>query len=204
MVYDRNLIAGKLFRWEGYLKDYELPEWNEIPDFGLYMEQVIDYLKKFLDYIPPELDSELSLTPSTINNYVRKKILPMPDRKRYYRRHLALLLIILTMKQCISISSISKMVPADIAEEDLKKFYCAYQEEHRKITLAFLQGVRYVAKPILEESSKKNNASDDTVNLLIDSITVCGLTKLLAEKLLMLDGKDLENGGSIEVIKRNR
>ena len=55
MKYDEALIAGKLRRWEKYLDNYRLPEWEEIPDFGLYMEQVIVLLKQYLDYMPPEL-----------------------------------------------------------------------------------------------------------------------------------------------------
>ena len=41
MAYDNDLIAGKLRRWEKYLEHYRLPAWEEIPDFGLYMEQVV-------------------------------------------------------------------------------------------------------------------------------------------------------------------
>ena len=37
MAYDNDLIAGKLRRWEGYMDEFRLPVWEEIPDFGLYM-----------------------------------------------------------------------------------------------------------------------------------------------------------------------
>ena len=39
MAYDKALVAGKLRRWESYLDSFRLPAWEEIPDFGLYMEQ---------------------------------------------------------------------------------------------------------------------------------------------------------------------
>ena len=55
MAYDNDLIAGKLRRWEKYLERYRLPAWEEIPDFGLYMEQVVQLLKQYLSYLPPEL-----------------------------------------------------------------------------------------------------------------------------------------------------
>lgn len=41
MSYDKALIAGKLRRWEKHLMRFRLPEWDEIPDFGLYMEQTV-------------------------------------------------------------------------------------------------------------------------------------------------------------------
>ena len=46
MSYDNRLTAGKLRRWEKFLQDYRLPKWEDIPDFGLYMEQVLALLRQ--------------------------------------------------------------------------------------------------------------------------------------------------------------
>ena len=35
MPYDKSLIAHKLQRWDQYITDYHLPQWESIPDFGL-------------------------------------------------------------------------------------------------------------------------------------------------------------------------
>ena len=83
MAYDKSLVAGKLRRWEKYLDRYRLPTWEQIPNIGLYMEQVIALLKQYLDYLPPELKEEQFITASTINNYVRTRIMPEPIKKRY-------------------------------------------------------------------------------------------------------------------------
>ena len=91
MSYDKALIAGKLRRWEKHLMRFRLPEWDEIPEIGLYMEQVLSLLKQYLDYLPPELKEEQFITASTINNYVRTKVMPEPIKKRYYRTHIAIL-----------------------------------------------------------------------------------------------------------------
>ena len=97
MNFDKDLVAGKLRRWEKYLEDYKLPCWNDIPNIGLYMEQVIILLKEYLDYLPPELKDEQIITAATINNYVRTKIMPEPVKKKYYRIHIAYLVMICTM-----------------------------------------------------------------------------------------------------------
>ena len=55
MSYDKELIAGKLRRWEKYLERFWLPEWKELPDLGLYMDQVVKLLQDYLDYMPPEM-----------------------------------------------------------------------------------------------------------------------------------------------------
>ena len=40
MNFDNDLVVGKLRRWEKFLAAYRLPDWDAIPDFGLYMEPV--------------------------------------------------------------------------------------------------------------------------------------------------------------------
>ena len=52
MNFDKDLVAGKLRRWDRYLNRYHLPAWEEIPDIGLYMEQVVTLLRGYLDYLP--------------------------------------------------------------------------------------------------------------------------------------------------------
>ena len=86
MGYDKALIAGKSRRWEKYLERFRLPAWDDIPDFGLYMEQTVHLLKQYLDYMPPELKEEQIITAATINNYVRTRVMPEPIKKKYYRR----------------------------------------------------------------------------------------------------------------------
>ena len=97
MPYSDELVAFKLRKWEKYLNDYRLPQWEEIPDLGLYMEQIIDLLKQYLDYLPPELKEEQFITASTIHNYVRTRVMPQPRKKKYYREHIAYLIMILTL-----------------------------------------------------------------------------------------------------------
>ena len=53
MSYDKSLIAHKLQRWDQYITDYHLPQWESIPDFGLYMDQVVLLLERYLRIIPP-------------------------------------------------------------------------------------------------------------------------------------------------------
>ena len=107
MEYDKELIAHKLQRWDKFITDYHLPDWETIPDFGLYMDQVIVLLEQYLSFIPaPVGGKERFVTSSTINNYVRLKIMPAPEKRKYHRIHIAYLIMILTMKQSLSISEV--------------------------------------------------------------------------------------------------
>ncbi len=202
MKFDNDLVAGKLRRWEKYLEDYRLPGWSEIPNIGLYMEQVIILLREYLDYLPPELkDEQMIITAATINNYVRTKIMPEPVKKKYYRVHIAYLVMICTMKQILPIAVISRIIPMDIPESEVERIYGNYSDRHRSTIQYFLKQIRLVAGPILDHAIIEESVKDTE-----DLITMCtiyaGFSKLMAEKLLLLDGKDLSNGGSIEIRKR--
>lgn len=193
MGYDNELIADKLVQWEKYLRKYRLPDWNEIPDFGLYMEQVIALLKGYLDYMPPELKDEQFITASTINNYVRKKIMPEPEKKKYYRIHIGYLIIICTLKQCLSIPTFQTMLPSDLSEEEFKKLYKSYVCRHRGAARYFIGQARLIASGIMGGDVKNYMSTSNTEELIVTSAIVSGFSRLLAEKLLLLNGKTSEN-----------
>ena len=201
MNFDKRLIAGKLRRWEKYLINYKLPLWEDIPNIGLYMEQMIALLKQYLDYMPPELKDEQFITGPTINNYVRKRIMPEPIGKKYYRTHIAYLIMICSLKQCLSIPVLQTMIPMGLSEAELKETYNAYAKRHHIAAVYFAGQVRLAAAGILdhEEDAKSVLSTDQTSDLISASAVVSGFARLLAEKLLLLDGKDLETGGSIEI-----
>ncbi len=198
MAYDNALVAGKLRRWEKYLDDFRLPSWEEIPNLGLYMEQVTVLLREYLDYLPPELKDEQFITAATINNYVRIKVMPEPVKRRYYRTHIAYLIIILTLKQSLSIALIQKVIPMGLSEDEVEAIYTAYASRHRQAAHYFIEQVRSTAGPILEhEDAGGEITTDHAEDLVMLSAIIGGFTRLFAEKLLLLDGKDLTNVGSI-------
>ncbi len=192
MTYNKDLIAGKLRRWEKYLENYRLPAWEEIPDIGLYMDQVVTLLKSYLDYMPPELKEEEIITPAAINNYVRKKIMPEPVKKKYYRNHIAYLIMVCSLKQSLSIPMLKTMIPNGLSGEELKKIYSAYALRHRLSCAYFLKEVRVLAGGILDHEPESELTTADTNDLISSAAVVSGLARLLAEKLLMLEGKGPE------------
>ncbi len=193
MSYDNRLTAAKLRRWETYLHDYRLPKWEDIPDFGLYMEQVLALLRQYLDYLPPELKEEQFITAATINNYVRNRFMPEPCRKKYYRIHIAYLVMICTLKQTLSIATLHSMIPVGLSELEVHEIYSAYVEKHRLAAEYFIRQVRLAAGPILEhEKTDCTLATGETSELISVTAILSGLSRLLAEKLLLLDGKELE------------
>ena len=134
MQYDKGLISHKLARWDKFITEYHLPDWDAIPDLGLYMDQVIVLLEQYLTFIPaPTGSKERFVTSSTINNYVRLKIMPAPVKRKYHRIHIAYLIMILTMKQSLSISDVQKILPQDSSEANVRAVYEEYSLKFRRV-----------------------------------------------------------------------
>ena len=202
MSFDNDLVAAKLRRWDRYLNRYRLPAWEEIPDIGLYMEQVVTLLRGYLDYLPPELKEEEAVTAAAINNYVRTRAMPGPIKKRYYRVHRAYLIMICTLKQGLSISLVQRLIPSDLTEEELQPFYTEYVERHSLAACYFTQEVRAACATILKHVDEEPTMLDtDRVEEIIATAAVIGgFSRLLAEKLLLLEGHTVEDGGNLDLI----
>ena len=192
MEYDKELIAHKLKRWDKFITDYHLPDWETIPDFGLYMDQVIVLLEQYLSFIPaPVGGKERFVTSSTINNYVRLKIMPAPEKRKYHRIHIAYLIMILTMKQSLSISDVQKVIPPmDSSEDEVLSVYEDYSEKFRRLALFFNQQVQSAAEGVRSTEQSSDNAVE---LLVIESALIAGFSKILAEKLIRLCGADTED-----------
>lgn len=103
------------------LSCYKLPRYEEFSEFGIYMEQLIYFLDKYLnEFLVPE--EEKYLTPSMINNYVQKKVIPPPIKKKYHKEHIVHLIVIGMLKQILPIPDITSLIrialkqyPIDVA-----------------------------------------------------------------------------------------
>ena len=106
---------------------YRCPRWNELPDIGLYIDQVISILEKNLNIFSSGEDQKL-ITPTMINNYVKQKMIPAPINKRYDRRHVANLTVICMFKRFISLSdirAIRERMLESFGMEDCYDLFCS-------------------------------------------------------------------------------
>ena len=120
---------------------------------------------------------------------MRLKSRPAPVKRKYFRVHIAYLIMILTMKQSISISDVQKIIPADIPEEEVRATYQEYSEKFRHIALFFNQQVQDAAEDIRTPDQPGEAAVS---RLVIESALIAGFSKILAEKLIRLCGADTQ------------
>lgn len=97
--------------------------WNQLPDIELYLDQVITYLSRDQIKGCPEAD----LTPSMVNNYVKEKLLPRANGKKYNREHLVYLRMINALKQVYNVKEIKGLLDEFTAGKDPEDYHQAYQ-----------------------------------------------------------------------------
>lgn len=193
MIEDTQLVASKLRHWNDYMSNYQLPTWEEIPNIGLYMEQVIQLLNDYLNYLAPEIKDEQYISASTVNNYVRLEIVPMPTKKKYYRMHIAFLLIVLSMKNGVTLGLIQKYIPSTLSEKEIEERYKNYYVLHRKACKYFVNEIIRNCQPIVslnnppaKEEPQDALELDSSESVVAWSAIISGFTKILTEKLLLL------------------
>ncbi len=106
------------------LASHKLPRWESFPDIELYMDQVVAVMEKALSLYNKVGEEESKLiTPSIINNYVKLKVIPAPNKKKYSREHLAYLVMICILKQTLAISSIVKIIESNLESKTISELY---------------------------------------------------------------------------------
>lgn len=197
VFYDRELIAHKLRRWERSLKNYRLPTWEELPTIELYMEQVISLLSQWLYFLPAEDNQGEVVTPTAINNYVRLKIMPAPNKKKYSRIHIAYLIMICTLKQSVNIAYVQKMIPMGLTEDEVRTVYSDYVAQHRDAAMYFIKQVRAHSRDIVAAEDGENTEGAVSRIVMLTAV-LAGFSKLMTEKIVNLQGEDKDTVISTE------
>jgi len=87
--------------------DYIKPK--EIPDIDLYMDQVTTFMEEHLQSSKRYPDDKI-LTKTMINNYAKNRLLPSPEKKKYSKEHMLLLIYIYYYKGILSIGDIQSLL----------------------------------------------------------------------------------------------
>ena len=176
-LYLESLLAGKP------------PEWEQLPDIGLYMDQVTSYLERQLGPFSPS-DKEGAITSSMINNYVKAKIIPRAKSKKYSQEHIALLLSVFMLKKALSIQDMGVLLADASSEGSYREFYDRFRKALTECAISTAQEIRTGLEPGSAESTARFEASaiDDAKlrTLALKLAVEASLRSLAAERLLAL------------------
>ncbi len=101
----RDTLENQIKEWLDL--GYIAPE--DIPSIELYMDQVTTFMDKYLSK-NKRTDEDKTLTKTMINNYTKNDLLPPPNKKRYSKEHIILLIYIYYFKNVVSINDIQVML----------------------------------------------------------------------------------------------
>jgi len=99
---------------------FTLPDYDQIPNVGLYLEQVTKYLNEYLEPL-----GCATLTGSMISNYVKKGLVKNPVKKQYDREHIARLLVIAVSKTVLSLEEIQQLLADHPQGQQGYEAFCA-------------------------------------------------------------------------------
>lgn len=110
-----------------HLRGCLLPDWETLPDFGLYKDQMISFVNRSF----PGVCGRLDLTANMINNYVKAGLIEKPAGKKYSREALAQLLMVVQLKLTTPMEMVKTLLhPGDGTEtRALYSQFRAYQEQ---------------------------------------------------------------------------
>ena len=103
-AYNNNMEKEVQNRITADIAAFRLPRYAQIPEVGLYLEQVVRYINARLAPL-----GEPELTGSMVSNYVKQKLVPAPQKKLYTAEHLARLLFIAVVKPVVPLEGLRLM-----------------------------------------------------------------------------------------------
>lgn len=112
------------------IRSFHLPAYEEIPDVGLFLEQVAKYIADILTPL-----QESSLTSSMISNYVKKKLISHPVKKQYDREQIAYLIFIAVAKTVLSLENIQLLIRLQKESYTTRRAYEYFRREFENLLL---------------------------------------------------------------------
>lgn len=106
MTIDMNDMLNSILNELSHLQ-YVHP--GDIPNIDLYMDQVTTFMDEQLASTKRYKEDKI-LTKTMINNYAKNNLLPSPEKKRYSREHLLVLIFIYYFKNILSINDIQTLL----------------------------------------------------------------------------------------------
>jgi hypothetical protein len=106
------------------LRDQRPVEWEQLPDFSLYMDQVLSYMDRQVI----RFDGDDGLTAAMVNNYTKSGLAPRAEGKKYGREHLAYFTAICVLKRVMSTRDMDLLIREELRDRPVREGYAAFCE----------------------------------------------------------------------------
>ena len=159
------------------VKEFSFPRYNDIPNVGLYLEQVVKYISEYLEPL-----GSFSLTASMVSNYVKKGLIENPVKKQYNREQIACLFFVAVAKNVLSMEDIRLLFEMQHATYESKRAYDYFCNEFENV-LQFVFGLK-------ENLDTVGTDSNDTKTMLRNTIIAVAYKVYLDKYLAALHSEE--------------
>lgn len=105
------------------LREQRPVTWDQLPDFSLYMDQVLSYMDRQVI----RFDESDVLTAAMVNNYTKSGLVPRAEGKKYSREHLAYLTVICVLKRVMSTRDMDLLIRQELqGDRSVQDGYAAF------------------------------------------------------------------------------
>ena len=139
------------------VENFRLPRYEEIPNVGLYLEQVTKYI---VEYLAPL--QEGAITGSMISNYVKKGLVDNPVKKQYGREQIAYLFFIAVAKNVLTLDELMLFIHRQKQTYAPKKAYDYFCEELENI-LGFVFGLKSAVDVVGSDHTQEKEMLRNTI-----------------------------------------
>ncbi|MBP2033169.1 hypothetical protein J2Z42_001856 [Clostridium algifaecis] len=177
------------------LSSFEQLKLYSIPDIDLYMDQVTTFVEDKLGYLKRNEDDN-ALTKTMINNYTKAGILMPPNKKKYSKQHMILIILTYYLKQILSINDIQRLFSPIVKsinsgenhDKDLENIYNDFLNIEKNEVDEFVNDFHSKLKSKYESENGENKDEDDGINNLIVIVIMliikANTEKRMAEKII--------------------
>ena len=157
---------------------------HQIPDIGLYMEQVISLIDNALA-VNKRTPQDKLITKTMINNYTKEGLLPAPEGKKYGMEHILRLLLVLAMKNVLSLNDIGIVLRSFSAEhEDSLTAFKASYKNYLVVKEQLRQNAAKSIEELIDQEDMNPNRKEDLLVLLLGMTSMADEMKRTAEKMI--------------------
>jgi len=151
---------------------HQLPNYQDIPDISLYMDQLIEYLDRNLSSLKRN-DKTPVFTSTMVNNYVKSDVIVAPTKKKYAKETISELHIVYYLKQILSIQDTKRILDLLLLTDDFETVYTCFTDEIKSVYHTLEQELSQTEdkKKLLTKMAAEASVRKQIVESLLDELS---------------------------------
>ena len=163
--------------------------WEQLPDFPLYMDQVLSYMDRQI----LRFEEDDGLTSAMVNNYTKSGLLPRAEGKKYNRTHLAYLTAICVLKRVMSAKDMEMVLSAQLEQrQNVGEGYDQFRDSLDK------------ALNLITEMMEAYNQPEDIADAAIHFALLAYAAEVASSRYVALLRQQKEQSGELPAKGKNK